>query len=268
MTPDEYQEFTQRLMGNLAQRDNVLGFVALGSMAARDYQPDRWSDHDFFVVTPPGAQEVFRADLGWLPDADDIALAFRETAHGLKVLYRSGHLLEFAVFDPDELRLAGVNRYRTLLDRADIEDRLRATASRTTEVSQPDDLALFGQFLTNLLVGVGRFCRGEHLSAAEYIKSYALGHLLRLIHRHVSAERHALLDNLNPTRRFERVYPALGAEINAILAQPTPIAARLLLTLAGQVLAHAIVDYPSEAVAVVAREIDTATDAPKAVSNL
>jgi hypothetical protein len=26
----------------------VLGLVAVGSMAARDYEPDEWSDHDFF----------------------------------------------------------------------------------------------------------------------------------------------------------------------------------------------------------------------------
>lgn len=262
MTPDEYQKFTQRLTANLEADERVLGLVALGSMAARDYQPDRWSDHDFFVVVPPGAQDTFRSDLGWLPDAGQVALAFRETAHGLKVIYRSGHLLEFAVFEPDELHLAGANRYRTLLDRADIEARMRAVVARTDEASQVDDVALLGQVLTHLLVGVGRFSRGERLSAAEYVKNYALGYLLRLIHRHVPAEQGALLDNLNPTRRFERVYPTLGAEINDVLAQPTLSAARLLLALAGRVLEGHMPDYPTEAVAVVARAIDTAADPP------
>ena len=50
-------------------------------------------------VTQDGTPERYRTDLQWLPDADTIGWWFRETAHGLKVLYRGGLLLEFAVFD-------------------------------------------------------------------------------------------------------------------------------------------------------------------------
>jgi hypothetical protein len=77
-------------------------------MADRDYAPDEWSDHDFFVITPPGGQEALREDLSWLPRADRVALSFRETGHGLVVLYDDGHLLEFAVFELDELALAAI----------------------------------------------------------------------------------------------------------------------------------------------------------------
>ena len=38
--------------------------------------------------------------------ATRVLLSFRETAHGLKVLYDDGHLLELAVFAPEELALA------------------------------------------------------------------------------------------------------------------------------------------------------------------
>ena len=50
MTPDAYQRFSRTLIDRLDGMPAVLGLVALGSMAARDYGPDRWSDHDFFVI--------------------------------------------------------------------------------------------------------------------------------------------------------------------------------------------------------------------------
>ncbi len=64
----QYRTFTATLTETLAVDGRVVGLIALGSMAEQDYPPDRWSDHDFFVITEPGAQEAFRADLSWLPD--------------------------------------------------------------------------------------------------------------------------------------------------------------------------------------------------------
>lgn len=106
MTPDAYRAFTANLTANLAARPDALGLVALGSMADRDYPPDRWSDHDFFVIVADGRDEAFRSDLGWLPDAAEVALAVRETEHGFKAIYRSGHLIEFAVFTVEQLEVA------------------------------------------------------------------------------------------------------------------------------------------------------------------
>src|SRR5437660_8165424 len=120
-----YDRFSERLHQRLAADERVLGLVALGSMSGEPL-PDEWSDHDFFVITRPGEQERMRTDLSWLPDAEAIAFSYRETAHGLKVFYSSAHLLEFAVFDFAELQLARVNRYRTLLDRGGVEERMRA----------------------------------------------------------------------------------------------------------------------------------------------
>lgn len=65
----DYRAFTQALAGGLKADARVVGLVAVGSMAERDYAPDEWSDHDFFVLTRPGEQEAFRSDLSWLPRA-------------------------------------------------------------------------------------------------------------------------------------------------------------------------------------------------------
>ena len=133
MDPQAYDAFTAALREALARRPDVLGLVALGSMAGRDYQPDEFSDHDFFVVVEPASAEPMRQDLSWLPRADAVLLSFRETAHGLKVIYDDGHLLELAVFTPQELALARVNRYRVLLDRADVTTRMEAVAQDTAQ---------------------------------------------------------------------------------------------------------------------------------------
>jgi hypothetical protein len=254
MNADDYQRLTERLRERLAADERVLGLVALGSMAAQDTQPDRWSDHDFFVIVRTGDQEAFRRDLSWLPDAEDLVLSYRETAHGLKALYRNGHLLEFAVFDPAEIHLARVNRYRVLLDRGGIAEALARVREETvawTATSAMGDVERFGQFLANLLVAAGRSARGESLSGRQFV-GHALQHLAVLLARHVPKEVDHPLDDLDPLRRFERSWPALGRELNAMLEGPPGRAAQGLLEIARRELAGRLPGYPAAAVAVVA----------------
>lgn len=260
MDADGYDLFTERLREALAADERVLGLVALGSMARQDTQPDRWSDHDFFVVVRSGDQETFRQDLSWLPDARDLVLSYRETAHGLKALYRDGHLLEFAVFDPGELHLAKVNRYRVLLDRGGIAgamSEVREESARWAATSGLGDFERFGQFLANLLVGAGRHARGEHLSGRQFL-GYALQNLVVLLAKHVPKETDHPLDDLDPLRRFERVWPALGRELGAALVAPVPAGGLGLLEIARRELGGRLAGYPAEAVGVVEREVGVA----------
>ena len=207
--------------------------MAVGSTAGEGHSPDEWSDHDFFLISRPGAQEELRQDLRWLPAHDRIAFSFRETEHGLKVFYDDGHMIEFAVFAVDEIALAGVNSYRTLLDRGGVEE--ACARVRAHPRPEHDDDHLFGMVLAAALVAVGRGRRGEVLSAA-FLVTWALTYLTRLLARVVPAERPSLLDNLDSLRRFERVYPALGAELGHAVRLPPPEAgARLLAILEREV---------------------------------
>jgi hypothetical protein len=226
-------------------------------MAALDTQPDRWSDHDFFVVVRHGEQEGFRRDLSWLPDSGDLVLSYRETAHGLKALYQDGHLLELAVFDPDELHLAKVNRYRVLLDRGGIADamaRVRQESETWARSSGMGDFERFGQFLANLWVAAGRHARGERLSGRQFL-GHALQHLTVLFGRYVPREADQPLDDLDPLRRFERSWPGLGGELDALLEQPVPRAAAGLLALARRELAGRLPGYPAAAVETLERVV-------------
>jgi len=266
MQPDEYHAFTATLTETLARDLRVVGLIALGSMAEQDYAPDRWSDHDFFVVTVPGVQETLRADLSWLPEYRRIAFRLREGPHALRVVYDTGHILELVVFDADELSGAYANRYRVLIDHGDVTARITAVATRTSEEAQrsaDSDEFNLGMFLVNLLVGVGRYYRGERLSGHTYVKVYAQDHLLRLLGKYVPAPQRSLLDNLAPSRRFEQVYPELGAELDAIALLPPPDAAARLLDLAERSLTASMPDFPAAHLAVVRRFLADAADMPK-----
>ncbi|PTW01762.1 hypothetical protein C8C76_104116 [Halanaerobium saccharolyticum] len=97
--------------------------------------------------------------------------------------------------------------------------------------SYSDNELLIEQFITNLVVGIGRYNRGEIISAHQFVKTSALKKLLLLIEKNNDLDKNIILDNLDPLRRFEFVYPELGAEINNLLLKPIPKAAEELLNI-------------------------------------
>src|ERR1051326_4053809 len=101
MDTSAYQSYLDQLKKQLLADPNVLGLIALGSTANLTYR-DQWSDHDFWIITEPGAQTRYLDDEGWLPDADQILLKVRygQTYH--TILYQNQHKIEYAVFDRQE----------------------------------------------------------------------------------------------------------------------------------------------------------------------
>lgn len=219
MQTDTYHAFTDQLTADLQNDDRVQGLVLLGSTADQSHPPDQWSDHDFFVITVSGEQEDFRTHFDWLPDHEDIVLTVRETAHGLKVLYPNGHLLEYAVFDLAEIALAQANDYHVAFDRGGVEAAMQAiTTLPDVDTYTPANLSRdMGMFLCLLVVGAGRVARGEAISGQVFIRTYAVGHLLSALAHALQKSEVTQLDNLDPYRRFERVFPQIGAEINTAL---------------------------------------------------
>lgn len=235
MTPDEHRRFSEAVRSRLAGDADILGLVGLGSTSGLPPGPDAFSDHDLFLVTRPGAQERYRRDLDWLPgSAGAVVLTFRETAHGVKALLGSGHLIEFAVFDPEELALARVNRYAVLLDKADVVARLARVREATVSTSadhRPDEAWLVGQLLTALVAGAGRAARGEHLSGHQLVRVAALGHLVTLLRANLPAGSAAVLDDLDLFRRLEQALPDAARELDEALRLPVVGAARRLLAI-------------------------------------
>ena len=233
MEPSAFDALTESFARRLEGDPRVVGLVLLGSTAGG---ADRWSDHDLFVVTVPGVQEELRTDVSWLPSGVEPVLVLRDTAHGLKVLSRDGHLVELAVFDLVELGVARVNRYRVAFDRdGSVTSRMRELEQAGGGAVAPDPDHLLGQVVTCALVGAQRHRRGETLSGAHLV-GLALRHLLALLAATVP-DPEGVLDDLDPSRRFEQAQPALGAELAELLRRAPDACALGLLDVAERVVA-------------------------------
>ena len=77
-----YRRFTDELTARAAGNSEVVGLVALGSMAGTVRAPDEWSDHDLWVVATDDAASELRDDPSWLPDPHRIVLFYQETSSG------------------------------------------------------------------------------------------------------------------------------------------------------------------------------------------
>lgn len=127
-TLERFEKYSESLTQSCIQHPKIIGLVLVGS-TAETQRVDEWSDHDFFVITEDGEQEGLRQNLSWLPEPDSLAFWFRETEHGLKVVYKSGDVLEFAVFSCDELRGCMVNHHRLAYGNQDVIQALSGTAT-------------------------------------------------------------------------------------------------------------------------------------------
>ncbi len=260
MNREHYQQLTRALIERVAERPEVLGLVALGSMSGVGGVPDEWSDHDFFLIVQDGFEEIYRQKIDWLPDESEILFALRETEHGLKVLYRNTHLLEYAVFTLEQLQLARINRYRVLFTRIELESNLAQLAQRSAPRSDDSDSHLHrsvGMLLCRLLIGVGRYYRGERASAHLFVKSHALHQVIDLVRLTGSPESDSRPDNLDMSRRFEVAFPRLGREIEQALLLPVPECAAQLLALVRPLLPARLAAAHSEAFAAVAHRVSS-----------
>lgn len=193
----------------------VQGLMFAGS-AADLSRVDQYSDQDFYLVVLDGKGEEFRRNLTWLPRPGEIVLSPRETEHGLKVFYRDGTMLEFAVFEVGELpnHLAPKDN-RVAYDIGGVGAVIEEIAKKSTpkQFRPADEYQLF---LTILYIGAGRIKRGEIIAGSQHIKSYAVNHLLGLI-RHYQRSENDTSDTLNRYRRFEFDYPEVGKEIGKLI---------------------------------------------------
>ncbi|MCX6495948.1 MAG: hypothetical protein NTW23_01270 [Rhodoluna sp.] len=229
---EEFLGFEQQLTQNLEDIEEVIGLIFLGS-AADHSRFDEWSDHDFFVVTKEGRAEELRTELSWLPNHQQIVLSPRETAHGLKVIYKDGHVLEFAVFEDSELEKASANSYLVALDKSKtIQTRMNSIAERTRETvagTSFEPTSTYELLLCQLLIGVGRSRRGEALIAGEHVRSWAIASLVKIFRYWEEPESNHLTDSLNPLRRFEVQYPELGIALVKAQASSVEDCARAIL---------------------------------------
>ncbi len=248
MDSNQFQQFTVTLRNTLSADDRVCALVAIGSLAQPE-RLDRWSDHDFWVITTAEGQPHFLSDLSWLPDHSAIALTLRPAPEYYTILYTTGHIAEFAVFALTDLIHGQLDRYLMLFDKNDIGTQIQAIYQRTQDKRQNDDSArTIGHFLVTLCTGAARDARGEQLSAHKYIFQYAVDDLLSLITQNIPAQQSNLLDRFDPRRRFEQAYAELSTLLEPILTLTPTAAALHLLDLAESLFQGRMRAFPAPAI--------------------
>jgi hypothetical protein len=229
--PDRFEQLSRDLAEGVRGRDGLIGLVLLGSASddAR-FRRDEWSDHDFFAIAEKGRGAEVRPDLSWLPDQSHIVLTAREGEIGFVALYDDGHVLEFAVAEADELSGALAAEATVVVDDAvgatsALIARARERAAAADRFDPETDARLV---LVKLLIGVGRVRRGERLNGGQFIRQWAVQHLVRAVRGRLSDRSTDLRDANDPLRRFERDFPEWGERIAAAVSQPEEDAARAL----------------------------------------
>ncbi|MBV8855853.1 MAG: hypothetical protein JOZ02_02735 [Acidobacteria bacterium] len=258
MNPADYQRFLDELTSGLEADPDVVGLVALGS-TADDSSRDRWSDHDFWVITAPGAQPRYLESLSWLPRAEEILLTVRHKPSGRDVLYRDGHKVEYIVFDPEEAVRGKIERYRVLIDRRDIETlaesiRLRTREERADVLGRPDVLE---NLCVLLWTAHERWERGERLSARQYIQ-FSIDRFLNVLAAHGGLSGAGLADGLDARRRLEQRETELGRELSRVGLLTPAEAGVVLLELARQRLSEKAPQLAWDKVRVVSQWLEEA----------
>ncbi len=184
-------------------------------------------------------------------------LTAREGEIGFVAVYDDGHVLEFALSEVDELGGAVAGDATVVVDDDDgstaaLIERARAQAARADTFDPANDARLV---LVKLLIGVGRVRRGEVLNGGQFVRIWAVQHLVRAIRGRFAAASSDLRDTIDPVRRFERDFPQWSARIAAALDRPVEDAARELFSLTREILEPEWDEFPSRAADAVAQRL-------------
>jgi lincosamide nucleotidyltransferase B/F len=196
----------------LAATGDALALIGLGSVGVELDRLDAYSDLDFFVIARDGCKRRLFEDLGWISAACPIAYHFQNSDDGYKLLYEDGIFCEFAIFEQAELDSIPFAEGRVVWKDAAIDDQI-ATPRHIVPTAPVRSVDwLLGEALTNLYVGLGRYHRGEKLSAARFIQQYAVDRILELTAQ-IEREQAGYQDIFAPERRYEQRFPATARRL-------------------------------------------------------
>ncbi|TYP78995.1 hypothetical protein [Paenibacillus methanolicus] len=201
---------------SLSKTDGALGLLGLGSVGLETDRLDAYSDLDFFVLIRNGEKPRFLASLDWLEHVYPLAYSFANTEVGYKILFEDGIFGEFAIFEEDELADIAYAGGRMVWRSPEWKTEI-AASSRLPHKEKPTSLDQpLNEALTNLYVGLGRYARGERLTALRFIQSYAIDNVISVLHL-LEQEASFFPDPFGPERRLERRYPGFADKLGGML---------------------------------------------------
>jgi hypothetical protein len=193
---------------SLANSGHGLALIGLGSAGSETERMDDYSDLDFFAIVEAGYKPHYMNDLTWLSNVSPIAYHFANTTDGYKLLYEDGIFCEMAVFEAEELAKIPFSSGRIIWKHRDFDD-----SDVLARHAKPDNSKsiewLVGEAITCLYVGLGRYRRGEKLTAMRFIQGYAVDRVVQLA-EHAETPQPSLVDGFMLERRVEKRLPQLA----------------------------------------------------------
>lgn len=174
------QQRLKEIGQSLENSTHALALLGLGSVGTDLYRLDAYSDLDFFTIVEDGHKWRYIEHLDWLECLGPIAYCFRNTVDGYKLMYADGVFCEFAVFEAHELAHIPFPKGRLVWQRADFDANCVAPRHASAPAPSRDVVWLLGEALSNLYIGLGRYQRGERLSALTFTQQYAFQRVLDL----------------------------------------------------------------------------------------
>lgn len=203
---------------SLEKSEHGLALLALGSCGLEQERMDQYSDLDFFVIVQDGYKQRYLEQLDWLEEVAPVVFRFQNTADGYKALFEDDIFCEFAVFEVRELEMIPYTKGRIVWKETDFDESLCEPQKEIAKVQKSEDIDwMIGEALTNLYIGLGRYHRGEKLSAFHFVQNYAVGRVLDIISLQESVDCQ-FIDVFDQSRRFEQRYPEM-AEVLPIFLQ-------------------------------------------------
>jgi len=231
VTPELLLTRLDAIAFSLRESGKAMGLLGLGSVGKERMRLDPYSDLDFFVMVEVGHKQRYIEHLDWLEAAHPLAWRFQNTADGHKALMADGVFCEFAVFEPSELTRIPFSPGQWIWRSEDLPAELSEPQIPTPSQKLPDETWLVGEALSCVFVGLLRWHRGEKLSAARFVQSYALDRLIELDAMRATANHEVPVDLFNRERRLERRQPSLAGELPSLVPgyAKTPQAALAML---------------------------------------
>ncbi|WNS45559.1 hypothetical protein [Paenibacillus sp. MMS20-IR301] len=196
---------------------NVLALIGLGSVGTETERIDDYSDLDFYVIVTPGTKQSFIDQLDWLEDTCLLAYSFKNYDFGYKVMFEDGIYGEFAVFEESELDSVLYTGGRIVWKHpAYMNNRIATGQAAIPSIKSSSIDYVVGEALTNLYVGLGRYARGEKLSALRFIESYPIDGLLSVLHL-LEPEMPYFPDAFGNERRVEQRFPQFAIVLGSML---------------------------------------------------
>ena len=172
------------------------------------------------VLVENGSEAELLKDTRWLADIQHIAYEFKRSPGHFRFLFSDGVFCDFTVLEEQNLELDKLAACQVLWQKettsTPLVSHVEFLQNDRTINKHEESCWLLGEFLTNLLIGLRRYSKGDKLSAFYLIQHNALSQLLELVGKWENGPKRVAANDANGNsafgsdeESFESSYPQL-----------------------------------------------------------